>query len=270
MQATSDIFLGWTKGVEENRHLYWRQLRDMKGSVVVESMAPANLSFYARTCGWTLARAHARSGDAVAISAYLGKGDGFDRAIADFSRRYADQNEPTSRRFLKPSTPADWRRLRASRPTGLVGVRKRARLRMHGWARGSPARQFADTESCRCCRDRVLTPSRECADLIRLGAPSRAARAQLGSTDPGKRRSIVLALNLVPFAGIAFLWFMGVIKDRIGEREDRFFATVFLGSGLLFVGLLFVGAAMAVGMLASPGMQKVGFPLRSFGSWSGG
>lgn len=92
--------------------------------------------------------------------------------------------------------------------------------------------------------------------LIRLGAPSRAAEGAAWLTDPAKRRSIVLALNLVPFAGIAFLWFMGVIRDRIGEREDRFFATVFLGSGLLFVGLLFVGAAMAGGMLTSPGIAE--------------
>ena len=63
MQAASDIYLGWTKGVEANRFLYWRQLRDMKGSAIVESMAPFGLAFYARQCGWTLARAHARSGD---------------------------------------------------------------------------------------------------------------------------------------------------------------------------------------------------------------
>ena len=60
-----------------------------------------------------------------------------------------------------------------------------------------------------------------------------------------------IALNLIPFAGIAFLWFVGVVRDRIGEREDRFFATVFLGSGLLFVGMLFVGAAVAGGLIAS-------------------
>ena len=60
----------------------------------------------------------------------------------------------------------------------------------------------------------------------------------------------MIALNLVPFAGIAFLWFVGVIRDRIGDREDRFFATVFLGSGLLFVAMLFVGAAVAGGLLA--------------------
>ena len=93
MQAASDIYLGWTKGVEANRHLYWRQLRDMKGSVLVETMTPVMLRFYASMCGWTLARAHARSGDAVALGAYLGKSDKFDRSITDFSRRYADQNE---------------------------------------------------------------------------------------------------------------------------------------------------------------------------------
>jgi uncharacterized protein (DUF2252 family) len=93
MQAASDIFLGWTKGAQEGRFLYWRQLRDMKGSADVESLKPFGLSWYARQCGWTLARAHARSGDPVAIAAYLGKRDRFDEAIADFSRRYADQNE---------------------------------------------------------------------------------------------------------------------------------------------------------------------------------
>jgi uncharacterized protein (DUF2252 family) len=93
MQAASDIFLGWTKGAEDNRFLYWRQLRDMKGSVVVETMTPTGAEFYAGLCGTTLARAHARSGDPVALAAYLGKKDRFDEAITDFSERYADQNE---------------------------------------------------------------------------------------------------------------------------------------------------------------------------------
>jgi uncharacterized protein (DUF2252 family) len=94
MQAASDIFLGWTRGqVEVNRSYYWRQLRDMKGSADVESMTPVGLGFYGRTCGWTLARAHARSGDPVAIAAYLGDDDQFDRSISDFAKRYADQNE---------------------------------------------------------------------------------------------------------------------------------------------------------------------------------
>jgi uncharacterized protein (DUF2252 family) len=93
MQAASDIFLGWTKGTQENRFLYWRQLRDMKGSAVIEAMQPASLAFYGRICGQTLARAHARSGDPIAIAAYLGKSDRFDHAITDFSQRYADQNE---------------------------------------------------------------------------------------------------------------------------------------------------------------------------------
>ncbi len=93
MQAASDIYLGWTKGVEANRHLYWRQLRDMKGSALVEMMTPLVLGFYAEICGWTLARAHAKSGDAVELAAYLGKSDKFDRSITGFSERYADQNE---------------------------------------------------------------------------------------------------------------------------------------------------------------------------------
>jgi Uncharacterized protein conserved in bacteria (DUF2252) len=93
MQAASDIYLGWTKGVEANRWLYWRQLRDMKGSAVVETLAPVGLTFYAGICGWTLARAHARSGDAIALAEYLGKSDKFDRSITDFSQRYAEQNE---------------------------------------------------------------------------------------------------------------------------------------------------------------------------------
>jgi uncharacterized protein (DUF2252 family) len=101
LQAASDIFLGWTKGVQDNRYFYWRQLRDMKGSVEVESATPEGLGLYARICGWTLARAHARSGDPVAIAAYLGEGDQFDRSIADFSQGYADQNEQDYQAFAK-------------------------------------------------------------------------------------------------------------------------------------------------------------------------
>ncbi len=93
MQAASDIYLGWSKGVQADRFFYWRQLRDMKASAVVESMAPFGLGLYAKLCGWTLARAHARSGDVIALNEYLGTDDAFDRAITDFSARYADQNE---------------------------------------------------------------------------------------------------------------------------------------------------------------------------------
>ena len=93
MQAASDIFLGWTKGLDKDRHYYWRQLRDMKGSAEIEVMTAEALNMYARLCGWALARAHARSGDPIAISAYLGLSDRFDQAIGDFAQRYADQNE---------------------------------------------------------------------------------------------------------------------------------------------------------------------------------
>ena len=100
MQAASDIFLGWTKGLDTTRHFYWRQLRDMKGSALVELMAPATLRYYAQMCGWTLARAHARSGNPVVMAAYLGRDDAFDRSITDFSERYADQNELDYEQFV--------------------------------------------------------------------------------------------------------------------------------------------------------------------------
>jgi uncharacterized protein (DUF2252 family) len=101
MQAATDIFLGWTTGLDVNRHYYWRQLRDMKGSVRVESTTPAALTFYARTCGWTLARAHARSGDPIAIAAYLGDDEAFERAMTDFAIRYADQNDRDYQEFVE-------------------------------------------------------------------------------------------------------------------------------------------------------------------------
>ena len=114
MQAASDIFLGWTRGVEANRHFYWRQLRDMKGSALVEAMSPFGLTFYAGICGWTLARAHARSGDPVAFAAYLGDDDAFDQAITDFAERYADQNEQDFQDFVKA--------VRSGRVEALEGV----------------------------------------------------------------------------------------------------------------------------------------------------
>src|SRR5262245_35138523 len=83
--------------------------------------------------------------------------------------------------------------------------------------------------------------------LIRLAAPSEGSHFAEWVADPARRRMVVVALNLVPFAAIAFLWFIGVVRDRIGEREDRFFATVFLGSGLLFVAMLFVASAVTAG-----------------------
>jgi uncharacterized protein (DUF2252 family) len=114
MQAASDIYLGWTKGLDVRRHFYWRQLRDMKGSAIVEAMTPFGLTFYARTCGWTLARAHARSGDPVATAEYLGDSDEFDKSITDFSERYADQNERDYQEFVAA--------IRAGRLEALEGV----------------------------------------------------------------------------------------------------------------------------------------------------
>jgi uncharacterized protein (DUF2252 family) len=96
MQATGDIFLGWLRSSPPERRgadYYIRQLRDWKYSAQIETMNPATMTAYGRMCGWTLARAHARTGDRIAIAAYLGKSDTFDRAVSTFAERYADQNE---------------------------------------------------------------------------------------------------------------------------------------------------------------------------------
>jgi uncharacterized protein (DUF2252 family) len=96
MQAESDIFLGWTHVIGPDgvdRDYYIRQLKDWKWSMPIEQMIASGMTVYARMCGWTLARAHARSGDRVALAAYLGGSAKFDQAIADFAETYADQNE---------------------------------------------------------------------------------------------------------------------------------------------------------------------------------
>ena len=113
MQAASDIMLGWfrTDGLDGvQRDFYIRQLWDGKGSALVEAMDPAVMAAYAGFCGWTLARAHARSGDAAAIAGYLGSGDSFDRAMASFAETYADQND------------ADYAALRRAADAGTIDV----------------------------------------------------------------------------------------------------------------------------------------------------
>jgi uncharacterized protein (DUF2252 family) len=105
MQATSDIFLGWVHveaGMDgKARDFYGRQLKDWKGSAEIEQMVPKGMTLYGRLCGWTLARAHARSGDRIAIASYLGSGTSFDRAILSFSQAYAEQNERDYRALVK-------------------------------------------------------------------------------------------------------------------------------------------------------------------------
>ena len=109
MQATPDIFLGWSTG-PGGRHFYFRQLWDMKGSVDTSILLPGGLAFYGTLCARVLARAHARSGDAVAISAYLGEEDTFDGAIADHAEAYADLNQ------------ADWEAYKTAIAEGRVSV----------------------------------------------------------------------------------------------------------------------------------------------------
>jgi len=111
MQAASDIMLGWVHvtgldGVD--RDFYVRQLWDGKASAIIEAMEPGTMAMYARICSWTLAKAHARSGDSVAIASYLGSGDSFDRSLTAFAETYADQNEQ------------DYRALEAAVRTGRV------------------------------------------------------------------------------------------------------------------------------------------------------
>jgi uncharacterized protein (DUF2252 family) len=100
MQSASDIFLGWTLG-KDGRHRYMRQLRDMKLSAIVEDWDFDMLRTYSRTCAWSLARAHARSGDAAMLSGYIGSGETFDEAIGEFAVEYADQNQRDHRAFVK-------------------------------------------------------------------------------------------------------------------------------------------------------------------------
>jgi uncharacterized protein (DUF2252 family) len=114
MQASGDIFLGTyrLRGIDgQERDFYVRQLRDWKGSAEVEEMLVSGMAAYASLCGWTLARAHARSGDRIAIAAYLGSSDRFDRAVAEFGEAYADVNE------------GDFKRLQAAVREGLVQVK---------------------------------------------------------------------------------------------------------------------------------------------------
>lgn len=107
MQAASDIFLGWSTSTLDGTDYYWRQLRDMKGSADLATMTPKALRLYAGLCGWSLARAHARSGSAVAIAAYLGRGDAFDRASTEFARRYAELNHADFTRHARAIADGD-------------------------------------------------------------------------------------------------------------------------------------------------------------------
>jgi len=100
MQSATDIFLGWT-ATDVGNHFYIRQMRDMKVKPLVELFGPGLMNQYAEVCGWALARAHARSGDAAKIAGYLGKKEDFDEALADFAEAYADQNEKDYQAFVQ-------------------------------------------------------------------------------------------------------------------------------------------------------------------------
>ena len=117
MQAASDIYLGWTKGYQEGRYLYWRQLRDMKGSADVESMVPFGLTFYARQCGWTLARAHARSGDPVRSAPTSARATSSTRRSPTSPNAMQTRTSVTTRLSLRRSSPDACRWSKASEST---------------------------------------------------------------------------------------------------------------------------------------------------------
>jgi hypothetical protein len=104
--------------------------------------------------------------------------------------------------------------------------------------------------------------------LITVSSPADPATVGAWLTYSQRRGTIAVALNLVPFAGIAFLWFIGVVRDRIGQLEDRFFASVFLGSGLLFVAMLFAAAAVAGGLIADETLRADAAPGRPSSLWA--
>ncbi len=106
MQSASDLFLGWTRG-KNGRDFYVRQLRDMKIGAIIEDFSASDLREYGRACGWALARAHARSGDAAMIAGYMGSSQTFDDVISEFATEYADQAQHDYRTFLKAVRTGD-------------------------------------------------------------------------------------------------------------------------------------------------------------------
>ena len=158
MQAASDIFLGWLRvrgSTASTRDYYVRQLHDWKGGADVESMRVPGATLYARLCGATLARAHARWGDRIAIASYLGKGNAFDRAIADFAAAYADQNERDYDAFVKrrqvrapygadrPLTTRTGMSTRTRRRTPGARAANRGASRNGTWSPRSPSTRYS-------------------------------------------------------------------------------------------------------------------------------
>jgi hypothetical protein len=101
MQASSDIFLGWHESAATEHNFYWRQLKDMKGSLNVTGLDEKGFETYLKVCATCLARAHARTGDAAAISGYIGKGKTFPKPLAEFAVAYADQTERDHRALVE-------------------------------------------------------------------------------------------------------------------------------------------------------------------------
>lgn len=186
MQAASDIFLGWERvdGIDgKQRDFYVRQLRDWKGIAVPETMRPEGMRAFGQLCGFTLARAHARSGDRIAIASYLGKSSSFDRALATFAEAYADQNERDHQALVDAVRGSSPRRNCPRPDAGGRGPRSEVR----------GARVFLPGPSLpgqRCCRGKALArPPRSMAARVILAAALAPVRHGRHSGGCGRARS---------------------------------------------------------------------------------
>ncbi len=207
MQASSDIFLGWDRvtGIDGvKRDFYVRQLWDWKTSADVTKMVPEGLQQYGRLCGWTLARAHARSGDRIAIAAYLGDDDMFDRPIGAFAEAYADQNERDYEAFRPPSTAAaSWPRRASDRHPGVCTEIGSGTSTSRSWGfDGTHPRADSSLVRARCRRARRLA-----APSGRIGPEGGGASLE----DPRPDHGDVVVWRFRP----------PELRDRLDDRFDR-------------------------------------------------
>ena len=183
MQAASDIFLGWTKGAEENRYLYWRQLRDMKGSAVIEGMAPFALAFYGRQCGWTLARAHARSAIQSRSPPISAKTTSSTSRSPTSRGATPTRTSRTTTPSAKPSTPIAWPRPQAFEPMAAADT-----------PMGRPQAPMGDRRPC--YEDRHNGARRVARRTSRRGGPRRLDASRCAATPPPAWRFSHTVLNV--------------------------------------------------------------------------
>ena len=243
MQVDGDIFLGWLRVAWADgtpRDYYVRQLWDWKLGADVESMSPARLTVYGTLCGWTLARAHARSGDRVAIAAYLGRGGAFDRAVAAFAERYADQNERDHAALWRLRAPGGSRSSRVS--VGELGAAQPRRWSAccrcssgcratsgagwrATWPRGSRSPPWS-------CRRTSATPASRGSRCRTGSMPRPPARIFYALFCTSRHISTGPSSSLAAVAGSAV-----VLTGVAGEQAAQLVAAIALATGVLFLAL---------------------------------